>query len=283
MGFYAKKTMIGYKEVSEDEADFYIQEIGEYRKSLKEISDLRTELKIADRESIAAQQRQREICENKINSVTDQANLRIQGAQAKVNAISEELKKAKDDIKRLEGLNANLKRIARERANRSRGITPKKQHDGYVVLRSEEWKEKWVESAPGKSKKVIHKEADTWKSIIQTPMDASLPLDEVEDDMTHGLKTVLQEMGCRGGAKTREKMRYDENWEGVNMLYRWKYRANYNVGFWEAEVYTTKSLRVPEHRRPPQRIKGRGKESEKGSCKKVIYADDSDLDHSWSW
>ena len=278
MGFYAKKTMIGYKEAAEEEADFYIQEVGDYKKTIKEISDLRTELKAVYRESAAAQQRQREVYEKKISNATDQANMRIRGAQAKVDAIIEELKKTKDDVKRLEGLNANLKRIAKERANRSRGITPKKQHDGYVVLRSEEWKEKWVESAPGKSKKVIHKEADAWKSIIQTPVDASLPLDEVEDDIGHALKNVLQEMGCKC-AGDRDGQ-YDERW-AANMMYRWKHRANFKTGLWEVEIYTTKSLRVPEHRRPPQRIKkGRGKESEKGSCKKVIYADDSDLDHS---
>lgn len=44
-----------------------------------------------------------------------------------------------------------------------------------------------------------------------------------------------------------------------NGLYKWQFKANYRSGLWELEIFTTKSLRVPEHRRPPQRMKGRDK------------------------
>jgi len=37
---------------------------------------------------------------------------------------------------RLTNLNANLIRINKERANAKRGLTPKKEHHGYIVLDS---------------------------------------------------------------------------------------------------------------------------------------------------
>ena len=59
-----------------------------------------------------------------------------------------------------------------------------------------------------------------------------------------------------------------------NGLYRWKYLANYRAGLWELEIFTTKSLRVPEYRRPPQRIKGQSKKQEKADGTKTVLAKD---------
>lgn len=254
MGFYAKKNLMGFKEVDESEADYYIQEIGEYRITTMEIEDLKAKLRKATKESSSAQRRQKESYEKEIAELEEQAELRIQEAQEKSDEMCGQLETVKEEVKRLEDMNADLKRIARERANQLRGITPKKEHDGYIVLRSEEWKEKWIEPASGKSKKTIRKEADVWKSVIQTPVDASIPLKEVEADMIKSIRSVLDEMGC-GWCVKKGSMGYSESWKDSqkypNVLYRWKFRADYKAGLWEADVYTTNSLVVPEHRRPP--------------------------------
>lgn len=60
----------------------------------------------------------------------------------------------------------NVYRIMRERANAMRGITPKKQHDGYLVLGSRQWEEKYQSIVAGKRMQC----SDTvWKSVLQSP------------------------------------------------------------------------------------------------------------------
>lgn len=44
----------------------------------------------------------------------------------------------------------NVYRIMRERANAARGIVPKKSHDGYLVLNSRQWKERYSAIVNGK-------------------------------------------------------------------------------------------------------------------------------------
>ena len=64
-----------------------------------------------------------------------------------------------------------------------------------------------------------------------------------------------------------------------NGMYRWKYRANYRANLWELEIFTTKSLRVPENRRPPQRNAKTGKP--KKAAAEGRYMDDTGLDQTW--
>ncbi|OKZ58405.1 MAG: hypothetical protein BHV91_03080 [Clostridiales bacterium 44_9] len=47
------------------------------------------------------------------------------------------------------GLNQNFKRISRERANADRGIKPKKERSGYVVLSSRQKKYRYKKSRDG--------------------------------------------------------------------------------------------------------------------------------------
>ena len=61
-----------------------------------------------------------------------------EAAYAEVNAVQKDLEEACRKIEYLNGLNKNLLRIARERANADRKLRPKKTHTGYVVLTSSE-------------------------------------------------------------------------------------------------------------------------------------------------
>ena len=61
-----------------------------------------------------------------------------EAAYAEVNGVQKDLEEACRKIEYLNGLNKNLLRIARERANADRKLRPKKTHTGYVVLTSSE-------------------------------------------------------------------------------------------------------------------------------------------------
>lgn len=193
-------------------------------------------------------------------------------ADKKVADALQQAEQAREELKRQRYLNNNLKRIARERANADRGIKPKKEHDGYLVLSSRQWVEHYdheltedeYNAKPEEFRNryrfpyTEHLTAEVWKSIIQTPYDASLPLDQirgmVEDtDLWDG--GILRDIGCTNMANNdtngvyRSFGKNDKGYE-ENGLYKWKFVANYKSGFWELEIFTTKSLRVPENRRP---------------------------------
>ena len=52
--------------------------------------------------------------------------------------MEEKLTRAEEEVSYQKGLNANLLRISRERANADRSLRPKKEHTGYAVVRSME-------------------------------------------------------------------------------------------------------------------------------------------------
>ena len=96
-------------------------------------------------------------------------------------------------------LNGNLIRIIRERANAIRGIVPKKKHDGYLVLSSRQWNERYnheltleeYKKKPEEFRRwhqfpyTEHLTAKVWKTVIQKPYDDSLPLSKVCDLVEH--------------------------------------------------------------------------------------------------
>ena len=51
-------------------------------------------------------------------------------------ALSEENVRLAEKVNRLTELNDSLQRISRERSNAKRGLTPKKEHSGYVIISS---------------------------------------------------------------------------------------------------------------------------------------------------
>ncbi len=196
--------------------------------------------------------------------------------------LREELAQAKAEVENVSGLNKNLIRIMTERANQARGIHPKKQHEGYVVLECRQWTEKYVEEvwdhpdhkvqydndegrAFAKKKRYLmldHKAANVWKSVIQTPFDASIPLEYIREEARRPLFLLIQTLGITHTSSVMGKyFPFDDgdSKEKRNTMYRIRFNANYREGFWEAEIFTTKALVVPEQMRPPRRAeKNRG-------------------------
>lgn len=254
----------------------------------------------ANRELSAAKQKVDAEAQRRINSAQQSAVASAEEA----SALRKQLAQVESDLQNEKNLHRNMMRIMKERANQTRGIKPKKAHDGYVVLESRQWSERYTEDVwdtkdhkerydNDKDRRtalkngylrIDHKTADVWKSIIQTPYNASLPINQIRDRIEEEIGDVLDDINVEEQVIPEYNGAYynfGTNEEGYerNGMYRWKYRANYRAGLWELEIYTTKSLRVPEHRRPPQRIKGYPGKKVAGA--ETRYADDSDLDRSW--
>ena len=103
------------------------------------------------------------------------------------------------------------------------------------------------------------KSATVWKSIIQTPYEASLPVNQITDLVKTGIDAIRGELNIDTRLKTEYNGKYYDfgnNNEGykANGMYRWQYKANYRTGLWELEIYTTKSLKIPENRRPHLKV-----------------------------
>ena len=171
----------------------------------------------------------------------------------------------KEKLYEAQGLNVNLLRIMKERANAERHISPKEQRSGYLVLQSLQWKQKytleipfeqWKSQNPKANLKLYRKYetrvADAWQTIIQTPYDSSLPLVQIEDVIWSDLKTqkILSSMGFRQRCSSSENGNYRiwENKDGspMNGIYSWSLCANFKDGFWTLKLYHTLPIAVPK-------------------------------------
>ena len=327
MGFYAKKTLTGYKKVdggaADQDAEYYIETKEEHEETLQRLRDaqesahyaresVQKEKKRAAKEAERADSAERQIRQYAAQAKSD-AEKRVRKAEAavaekeeRISSLEEEIEELKKQLQNERHLYRNMKRIMRERANQARGITPKKAHDGYIVLESRQWTERYTEDHwdtedhrerygdPENRAQAIkkgylrktRKTAEAWKSVIQTPYDSSLPIKQVEGRIEKEIEAVLEDINVETRLKTEYNGVYydfginDEGYE-KNGLYRWKYRANYRSGLWEMEIYTTKSLRVPENRRPPQRNAKQRQGSRKKTAAEERYMDDTGLDQTW--
>lgn len=95
--------------------------------------------------------------------------------KTQLEELQTQLTKAKQYGTDQETLNKNLLRILKERANAERGIIPKKQHHGYIILCSQQLIKK---------DNIKYSEAVTaWKTQIQTPYPLNLKSSEIKDQI----------------------------------------------------------------------------------------------------
>lgn len=151
----------------------------------------------------------------------------------------------------------NIYRIMRERANAARGITPKKQHDGYLVLGSRQWEEKYQNVVAGKRMQCSD---IVWKSVLQSPYSAGIPIDQIRDLIEGNLRdSIAGDLGCDYMVESKQNGRYKSTKDKMgcerNGLYKWTFQANYRSQLWEVDIYTMKDILVKESRRPPQHQK----------------------------
>lgn len=288
--FY-KKGPLG---MTKAEAGMSDPEVMEVRMSIKEYRELLDSVRSAEKSAASA----RAMAEDRIAGIREKTKEKIEEARRQAEAeaekrisaaqdaarrikkeatsLQEQLAEAQTAVQNEKNLNENLVRIMRERANQSRGIKPKKQHDGYIVLESRQWKEKYKVDVWdtedhmmryggnfGVARKkgylrTVQKTADTWKSLLQTPYESRIPLDQVRYKVEEELfrKGILTNIGCTGMYDGYKDGAFDKN---ENILYRWVFKANHHSRLWELEIYTTNELTVPEYRLPSQKIKEKSK------------------------
>jgi len=277
--YYRLKTLIQEAEHREDKAWNRLgviqkqceSKLNEQKKRAE--ADARAKQAIVDEQKKVIDKMTEELSQAKQAIVNEQKNI--------IDKMTEELSKAKTEAEKTSGLNKNLLRIMTERANQARGVHPKKQHEGYLVLECRQWTEKYVEEiwdhpdhkvqydneegrAFAKKKRYLmldHKAANVWKSVIQTPFDASIPMEYILKEAREPLRLLVQTLGVTHTSRVMGKYLSfdDEKEEKRNTIYRIRFNANYREGFWEAEIFTTKALVVPEQMRPPRRAgKNRG-------------------------
>ncbi|MBQ8054852.1 MAG: hypothetical protein IJ198_13785 [Lachnospiraceae bacterium] len=163
-----------------------------------------------------------------------------------ISSLKDELAKLTDDLAHAESLNVNLKRICRERANQARDLP--KSSDGYIVLVSQEWREK------AQNGKLIR----GYKSVIQSPYDAAMDdttaKKQIFEDLING---VLTDLGCPYYEQVNGRPK--EPIEEMSMsMYRWVFTADFRSTFWNITIYTSGPLKVPPHRRPQQKPRNQG-------------------------
>lgn len=247
----------------------------EKEKGEKRVAEAKEEAEKKIAEATAeAEQKMKEMLRVYKQQIDDKAALLVGEVAADRNRVEKELELQKD-------LNKNLKRIARERANQDRKIITKKEHDGYLVLESCQWTEhyryRFTDDEYARLSDDIRKKhpdgyyekrtASVWRSVLQTPYDASLPIAQIRSQV-EGTDLceigILASVGCpyklKSGYNGMYQQTYDDDGHEKNLLYRWDFKADYRTGLWEVIIYTTKSLRVPPERRPYRnRDKGRKK------------------------
>ena len=321
MGFYAKKTLTGYKKIdggaADQDAEYYVETVEEHEESLRRLRKAQEAALYARETAKKAEKEQKQTAENARKQIRqhsqarEDAEKRTQDAEKdvverdkRISALEGKIEELEKRLQSEKYLHRNMLRIMRERANQARGITPKKAHDGYVVLESRQWEERYTEESwdtedhrerygdPENRRYAIkkgylrreRKTAEAWRSTIQTPYDASLPIGQVRNRIEEEIGEVLKDINVEERLKAGYNGTYydfgtnDEGYE-KNGMYRWVYKANYRAALWEMEIYTTKSLRVPENRRPPQRNAKTGKP--KKAAAEGRYMDDTGLDQTW--
>ena len=256
MAKFAKKTTLGYKLVaggsSDSECTHVILTLGEYDGLKREISSAQQAAKNAEYNA-----------DKKIHQIQNEAQSRITDAEKKIakNTAEWEKKLAEEQQESAlqRGLNANLLRITKERANAERDLKPKKEHNGYVVLTSVE-KESRYKDSHGHPRTIT-----LWETAMETPYTVDFEAEQVrglireltqeDEDGNWPIRRIgITENYPGKYANMIQDKEWREDYEEDNiMLERWL-RANYRSGYWELVFLHTKPLAVV----PPDMRAGRG-------------------------
>ena len=161
MSEFVKKTMIGYKELDGGHSD---PECTHVILNLKEYDDLLQEIFQAEQE---ARNKSKKAEEEKRNSQNREQQT-VQKANQVIESWKKELEKERAESAYQKGLNENLLRIAKERANADRKLKPKKEHSGYVVVISSEKIYRYKDGRRLGSVKL-------WETVIQSPYSIEFP------------------------------------------------------------------------------------------------------------
>ena len=244
MAEFVRKAAIGFKEVhggqSNPECTHVILTKEEYKELIERISK-------AERGAEEA----RYIAERNVQDEKRRARGRIDEVKAifvqKETELKELLDAERKECELQRGLNENLLRIARERANADRKLRPKKEHSGYVVITSMEKEHRYKDIDDGYLKYVT-----LWETVLETPYVVRLEVPEVKS-LTQELfqydeneKWMISRIGInakyeRGYADMIRNKDWKEH-ARCNVMVDRRLKANYRTGYWEIIFLHTKPL-----------------------------------------
>lgn len=244
MSEFVKKTVVGYREVpggySDPECTHVILTESEYAELLQQISNAEQETRNTKYDA-----------DKEINRIQREAQSRIAHMERETEKTVEEWEKALADEQReselQRGLNANLLRIAKERANADRKLKPKKEHTGYVVVSSME-KEYRYRDGNRRWRAVL-----LWETVLETPYAVDFEVKEVRRLIQELFQNdgngnwLIGRIGINGDyPKGYAEMIADIEWRQdyvqYNVMLERRLKANYRTGFWEMIFLHTKPL-----------------------------------------
>lgn len=206
------------------------------------------------RETSAAKQEARNIrnsAEQKIKEVQSEARKQIENMKnalkQRVSALESALASEQEESALQRGLNANLLRIARERANADRKLRPKKEHTGYVVVASMEKEHRYKDRSRRLCSVML------WETVLETPYVVDFEVEEVKRliqelfQKSGGGGWLIQRVGINanypgGYAKMIDDAEWREDHCQYNVMLERRLKANYRSGYWELIFLHTKPL-----------------------------------------
>ena len=235
MAEFVKKTMMGYKEVpggqSDPECTHVILKEKEYSQLLKEKAQAEQESRNTRYDADRAIQRAKSDAQRQVQQIDAEA-------QQRVSDMEGELATARQEAEYQRGLNANLLRISKERANADRKLKPKKERTGYVVVSSEEREYRYRDGKKWKKVKL-------WETVLQSPYTVDFTEEQARVQITRELFPKGEYWPI---TKIGITARYGGTYEGMladnsvsddflqcNVLVaqQQRLRANFRAGYWE--------------------------------------------------
>ena len=246
MARFVKEGAFGYKDVPGGQFD---QECTHVILKLKEYDKLLQEKARAEQETRNTKYDAGRAIDKAKRDASYMAQKAAEEARQTVADMEEALAAEKAESAHQRALNANLLRIAKERANADRKLKPKKEHTGYVVVVSEVREYRYRSGRKWKKVKLretilqSHYTVDFSETEVETQIERELfPEDDVWMVSRIGIT------GRYGGTYEEmiEDSSVDEEFLKRNILLmgQQRLRANFRSGYWEVICLHTKPLDV---------------------------------------
>lgn len=247
MARFVKDGAFGYKTVpggqSDPECTHVILTLKEYDKLLQEKARAEQEARNTKYDAERAIDKARREASYTAQKAAEEARQTVAGIESALAA-------EKADSAHQRALNANLLRIAKERANADRKLKPKKEHTGYVVVFSEETDHQYKDGNRHVKRVLL------WKTVIQSPYVVDFPEEQVREQILEELLRksedgyrLIDRLGINGiYNKGYGSMIEDRRWcaepDKYNIMLKPKFRVNFRSGYWEVICLHTKPLDV---------------------------------------
>ena len=237
-------SVFGYRDpkAGEDFTDIIFSK-NEYNQNLQDKRNLQDEIEKLKRAHNSELDTCMRNCDKEIAKINAESDKRVAEAQNETN-------KQKNKADSFENINKNLIRVATERANAKRELTPKKQHIGYVFLSVEDYIYN-CECVVKDSKKTMMLKLPCFRIRLQSPYDVALEQKAVKDLIYNDfLNKIMHKINVDsvyrkdfGGCVANEVRKVWSDTE--TFMFKLVYKANFQKGLWEVEFFARDMPVVP--------------------------------------